>query len=106
LRRAVAARGGGCEFPGCGRPPSWCEVHHLLAWQEGGATALHNLAMVCRVHHRLLHHSEWIVRVRDGLPEFVPPGWIDPQRRPGENLFHTSSPPADRPIRGFTGVPR
>jgi 5-methylcytosine-specific restriction protein A len=82
LRRAVAARGGGCEFPGCGRPPSWCEVHHLLAWQEDGATALRNLAMVCRVHHRLLHHSEWIVRIRDGLPEFIPPGWIDPRRRP------------------------
>jgi hypothetical protein len=82
LRRAVAARGGGCEFPGCGRPPSWCEVHHVTAWQDGRPTALHNTAMVCRVHHRLLHHSEWIVRIRDGLPEFVPPAWVDPQRRP------------------------
>jgi 5-methylcytosine-specific restriction protein A len=50
LRRAVAARGAGCEFPGCGRPPSWCEVHHVRPWQEGGPTALHNLAMLCRVH--------------------------------------------------------
>jgi 5-methylcytosine-specific restriction protein A len=30
----------------------------------------------------LLHHSEWIVRIRDGLPEFVPPAWIDHERRP------------------------
>jgi 5-methylcytosine-specific restriction protein A len=82
LRRAVVARGGGCEFPGCGRPPSWCEVHHIVPWQEGGVTALHNSVMACRVHHRLLHHSEWIVRIRDGLPEFIPPGWIDPERRP------------------------
>ncbi|WP_343987220.1 HNH endonuclease signature motif containing protein, partial [Pseudonocardia aurantiaca] len=82
LRRAVVARGGGCEFPGCGRPPSWSEVHHVLPWQEGGPTALHNLVMACRVHHRLLHHSEWIVRIRDGLPEFIPPAWIDPERRP------------------------
>jgi 5-methylcytosine-specific restriction protein A len=57
-------------------------VHHVLSWQEGGPTALHNLVMLCRVHHRLLHHSEWIVRIRDGLPEFIPPGWIDQQRRP------------------------
>ena len=82
LRRAVAARGGGCEYPGCGRPPSWCEVHHVIPWQDGGETALRNLVMVCRAHHRLLHHSDWIVRLRDGLPEFVPPAWIDPQRRP------------------------
>jgi 5-methylcytosine-specific restriction protein A len=82
LRRAVAARGAGCEFPGCGRPPSWCEVHHVRPWQEGGPTALHNLAMLCRVHHRLLHHSEWIVRIRHGLPEFIPPAWIDRERRP------------------------
>ena len=26
LRRAVAARDRGCAHPGCGRPPSWCEV--------------------------------------------------------------------------------
>ena len=82
LRRAVAAPGTGCEFPGCGRPPSWCEVHHVLPWQEGGPTALHNCVMLCRIHHRLLHHSDWIVRIRDGLPEFIPPAWIDAQRRP------------------------
>jgi 5-methylcytosine-specific restriction protein A len=38
--------------------------------------------MLCKVHHRLLHHSEWLVRIRDGLPEFVPPRWIDPEQRP------------------------
>jgi hypothetical protein len=83
LRRAVAARAGGsCEYAGCGRPASWCEVHHITEWQDGGETALHNLVMLCRVHHRLLHHSEWAVRIRDGLPEFLPPAWIDPDRRP------------------------
>lgn len=81
LRRAVAARGGGCEYPGCDRPPSWCEVHHVVPWQDGGPTAVHNCVMLCRVHHRLIHRSAWVVRIRDGLPEFVPPAWVDPQRR-------------------------
>lgn len=82
LRRAVAARDRGCAHPGCNRPPSWCEVHHIHAWEHGGATTLDNLVMACRAHHRLLHHSEWIVRISDGLPEFVPPAWIDPDRTP------------------------
>jgi hypothetical protein len=41
--------------------------------------------MLCRAHHRLIHHSGWIVRIRDGLPEFIPPKWIDPQQKPRRN---------------------
>ncbi|WP_344026933.1 HNH endonuclease signature motif containing protein [Pseudonocardia kongjuensis] len=82
LRRAVTARDRGCAHPGCDRPPSWCEVHHIVPWETGGATALDNCVMLCKVHHRLVHHSEWIIRVRHGLPEFIPPRWIDPRQRP------------------------
>ncbi len=83
LRRAVAARDLGCAHPGRNRPPSWCEVHHVRAWEDGGETKLSNCVMLCRVHHRLLHRrSGWTVHIRDGLPEFIPPTWIDPQRRP------------------------
>lgn len=80
VRRAVAARDGGCAR--CGRPPSWCEVHHILPWEDDGETKVENCVMLCRVCHRLVHHSEWEVRLRDGLPEFLPPRWIDPERRP------------------------
>ena len=38
--------------------------------------------MLCKVHHRLVHNSEWIIRIRHGLPEFIPPRWIDPRQRP------------------------
>jgi hypothetical protein len=28
-REILAAKFGGCMFPGCDRPPSWCEAHHI-----------------------------------------------------------------------------
>lgn len=91
LRRAVAVRDRGCAFPGCGRTPSWCEVHHIRQWQEGGETKLGNCVMLCRTHHRLLHHPGWVVQIRDGLPEFIPPQWVDPKqvsrRRPLPHLI-------------------
>ena len=82
LRRAVAARDRGCAHPGCGRPISWTECHHIIPWECGGKTKLDNLVTLCRAHHRQIHFTEWIVRIRDGLPEFVPPEWIDVEQRP------------------------
>ena len=85
LRRAVAARDRGCAHPGCDRPMSWAEIHHIREWESGGETKLDNLVALCRVHHRQIHSTEWIVRIRDGLPEFIPPSWLDfeqiPRRR-------------------------
>ncbi|MDT7580500.1 MAG: hypothetical protein QOK35_1764 [Pseudonocardiales bacterium] len=82
LRRAVAARDKGCAHPGCGRPQSWCEIHHIREWELGGETKLSNLVSLCRAHHRQVHFTEWIVRIRDGLPEYVPPKWLDPLQEP------------------------
>ena len=82
LRRAVAARDLGCAHPGCGRPVSWCHCHHIVPWELGGETALSNLVMLCAAHHRQIHSTEWIIRIRDGLPEFIPPRWVDPEQRP------------------------
>src|SRR5690349_2638862 len=89
LRRAVAARDRGCAHPGCDRPPSWCECHHLVAWECGGETKSSNLAMWCRAHHREIHFTEWIVRIRDGLPEFIPPKWIDRSQTPRRKALPT-----------------
>ncbi len=83
LRRAVTARDRGCAHPGCTRPPSWSEIHHIIPWEAGGPTTLSNLVMLCTVHHRQIHSSGWSVRIApDGLPEFFPPTWIDPQQKP------------------------
>ena len=80
LRRAVVVRDRGCAR--CGRPPSWCEVHHIHEWQHGGPTALPNLVLLCRACHRLIHHAGWTVQMVGGRAEFTPPAWIDPDRRP------------------------
>jgi hypothetical protein len=89
LRRALVLRDGGCAFPGCDRPPRWTSGHHLIHWSAGGKTALENGVLLCGRHHRVVHHDGWQVRVAaDRLPEFVPPAWIDPQRRPRRNTYH------------------
>ena len=83
LRSAVTVRDGGCAHPGCDRPPAWSEIHHIKEWSCGGDTGLHNVVMLCKVHHREIHSTDWLVRMRsDGIPEFIPPEWIDPARKP------------------------
>ena len=72
LRRAVTIRDGGCRFPGCGRPPGWCDAHHIRHWADGGETALGNLVLLCRPHHRLIHRG-FRVEMIDGAPLFTRP---------------------------------
>jgi hypothetical protein len=57
IRRALAVRDGGCRYPGCDRPPSWTDAHHLTHWIDGGTTTLSNLVLLCRRHHRLVHEG-------------------------------------------------
>jgi hypothetical protein len=83
IRRAVQVRDRGCAHPGCDRPASWSECHHIVEWARGGPTSVDNCVLLCKVHHREIHSTEWIVRTgADGIPEFVPPAWIDPEQRP------------------------
>jgi hypothetical protein len=91
LRRALTTRDKGCAFPTCDRPPRWTDAHHLIPWSTGGATRLDNLVLLCRHHHTLLHDptSGWTAQLGpDRLPEFLPPPWTDPTRRPQRNLYH------------------
>jgi hypothetical protein len=73
-RRALESRDRQCVFPGCTRPPTWCDGHHLVWWTRGGATALPNLALLCRPHHRMVHEEGWrLVRQKDGRFTATPP---------------------------------
>ena len=44
--KALVARDGHCQHPGCNRPPSHCEAHHLRHWALGGPTDLDNLELL------------------------------------------------------------
>lgn len=88
-RIALNIRDRGCTFPHCARPPRWTDAHHIISWLDGGLTNLTNLVLLCRRHHRMIHHSEWSVRISgDGHPEFIPPRWLDPHQIPQRNLIH------------------
>ncbi|MCA0438368.1 MAG: HNH endonuclease [Actinobacteria bacterium] len=56
-----------CTFPGCDRPPSWCEAHHLREWTTDlGETNVDNLALLCTRHHTDVHTRGLIGQLIDG----------------------------------------
>jgi hypothetical protein len=79
LRRALEARDRGCRFPGC--PVRRAQAHHIHHWANGGATRLHNLALLCGRHHRAVHEEGYTVgRDADGTLHFsTPHGWPIPE---------------------------
>jgi 5-methylcytosine-specific restriction endonuclease McrA len=72
LRRALDHRDRGCRFPGCGL--RFAEAHHVRHWAHGGPTALSNLALLCRRHHRAVHEDGYTIeRLPDGALAFRRP---------------------------------
>jgi len=83
MRRAVIVRDRTCRFPGCDRPHAWCDAHHVTHWADGGATALPNLLLLCRRHHRMVHDG-FGLELSDGRPVF---------RRPDGSVLEDRAPP-------------
>ncbi|QFG68067.1 HNH endonuclease signature motif containing protein [Ornithinimicrobium pratense] len=53
--KALVVRDEHCTFPGCSRPPQWCDVHHLTWWSRGGRTDVDQMALLCEQHHTHVH---------------------------------------------------
>lgn len=85
-----------CVWPGCERPASQSQVHHIQAWTYGGETAPENLTMLCRVHNAANDDGPNIQLngriIREGWEtQYLPP--------------HSTQPVKDRsPIRNLTAI--
>ena len=107
-RRLLEARDSAtCCFPGCERSRH-LQAHHLQHWIDGGETNLDNLALLCHLHHRLVHEGGYTVEpCPDGQRIAVsqrswPRDLDDPAEtttgkpRPAAGRAHPARPP-DRP---------
>ncbi|MEB0292646.1 HNH endonuclease signature motif containing protein, partial [Cryobacterium sp. 10C2] len=78
-RAALSLRDGGCMWPGCDRPPSWTETHHIQHWKDDtGQTNLDQGILLCRADHLRLHNEHWhITRDDTGQYWLTPPPGLD-----------------------------
>jgi Domain of unknown function (DUF222)/HNH endonuclease len=73
LQRALRARDGCCQFPGCTNH-RFVDAHHIKHWARGGDTSLENLVLLCGHHHRLVHEGGFTLeRARDGAVVVLTP---------------------------------
>ena len=107
LRRALWARDRGCTFPGCHRK-RYVHGHHLRHWADHGETTPDNMALLCTLHHRLLHEGGFRMRRDpDGALHFARPDGREIPRggyRVEDRVDEVMVPPAvggDPSMEGF-----
>ncbi|MBM7368770.1 HNH endonuclease signature motif containing protein [Gordonia hydrophobica] len=100
-RLALFGRDRGCTAPGCDRPFSMTEAHHMPDWQYGGPTDIDHLGAACGAHNRAAStgHARWDTTVLgdDAGENAGRVGWKPADRdvAPAVNPIHH----ADRPLR-------
>ncbi len=85
IHEQVVLRDRTCVFPDCHRRR--VDLDHVVPFAAGGPTSAHNLAMLCRRHHRAKTRGRWRYRVLGpGLYEWTSPSGlvrlVDRRRRP------------------------
>lgn len=101
LRRALEHLHPTCAVPGCGATRG-LHAHHIRHWEDGGATELSNLVLVCPYHHRQHHRgvitiigpASHLVVIDSAGKELHPGALARPPKNP---------PPAVEPCPGPTG---
>jgi hypothetical protein len=93
-----------CTFPGCTKPASWCDAHHLLHWADGGPTDTDHGALLCQRHHTVVHSHRYAGEVVEGLRgPFVrwdlTPGSYDTQLEQWRSTQPPVDPTGDDPPR-------
>jgi hypothetical protein len=88
LWSALVIRDETCRFPGCDRPSTWCEGHHIRRVTDDGPTELANLVLLCTRHHHRLHQPGWQAKLLpdatfevtapDGIVRCTSPPRMDP----------------------------
>ena len=84
MRKALALRDRRCVWPGCDRPPDWCQRHHEQPWASGGETEVEGMSLLCVRHHGRLSRGWRLERLPDR-----------------QLLVHPPKPPG--PVRGHAG---
>ncbi len=94
----VQARDQICRWYGCRQPAARCDLDHTDPYPRG-PTATHNLAALCRGHHRLKTHTRWRVEQSDdGELTWTSPAGQQVRTEPWPRDLHP--PPRDqRPPR-------
>ncbi|MGE2729326.1 DUF222 domain-containing protein [Mycolicibacterium vaccae] len=103
LRRALEHRDRTCAVPGCGATRG-LHAHHIRHWEDGGATDLDNLVLLCPYHHRAHHRGA--ITVTGPAHQLVVTDAAGRRMRPGSLARPPTRPPPDvPPYRAPSGEP-
>ena len=85
-RKAIAIRDRGCVIPGCRRPASTNEAHHVKPWVNGGLTSVDNGCNICEHHHLQVHAGLITLQMISGIPYVIARAG-QPRGDPERNLY-------------------